>query len=263
VVSEHLHIAATGIGAVARQAVVDAVAVPRFTGAEVDLGVLDVGVDGVAPAVEPDVETLSTATSESLPAPVVCVPPNGRTHWVPYTVRRGDTLFSLAQDTQTTVTEVRQANCLSSNLIVAGKALYLPSIPVRPPTDTPSIPSATETPTQDTPVEDPTPTDTVESIPAPDPGDPKLTITPKSGPPGTVFTVNIENFKSNEAITVQVVFVSELDVVFETSTSVDDTGKATFIYTSQMDDRTGGYAVRVTGTESSASGSLKITEPGG
>ena len=65
-----------------------------------------------------------------LPTPTAtrCLPspPPG---WVSYTVRPGDTLFSLAVTRGTTMEEVMRVNCLPSDDIWAGDLLYLPPLP--------------------------------------------------------------------------------------------------------------------------------------
>jgi LysM repeat protein len=62
-----------------------------------------------------------------------CVPPDG---WVPYTVRRGDTLFSLSLGHGAGVEAIKIANCLSSEVIIPGDVIYLPTAPL--PTPPPS-----------------------------------------------------------------------------------------------------------------------------
>jgi LysM repeat protein len=59
------------------------------------------------------------------------------THWLTYIVQSGDTLYSLALDTGTTVEELMPANCLYDNRIYVGQILYLPRLPIKPPTITP------------------------------------------------------------------------------------------------------------------------------
>lgn len=70
-----------------------------------------------------------------------------RTDWPIYTVQPGDTLFAIAQATQSTVSELVIANCLPNpNLIAVGQQLHIPNQPVQgtppqPPTvaiDTPA-----------------------------------------------------------------------------------------------------------------------------
>ena len=53
-----------------------------------------------------------------------------RTDWPIYTVKPGDTLFSIAQRTGSTVGELVIANCISNpNLITVGQSLYVPRLP--------------------------------------------------------------------------------------------------------------------------------------
>ncbi len=97
--------------------------------------------------------------------PTPCGPPSG---WRQYTVYKGDTLFSLAQRHRTTVLAIKHANCLTTNIIVAGQKLWLPPVP---PTLTPTVsptPADTDTPTSSpTPGETPstTPTSTPTELP--------------------------------------------------------------------------------------------------
>ena len=102
-------------------------------------------------------------TPTRTPTPGCGLPPG----WVVYYVVRGDTLYSLARRTNTTVDAIKAANCLSSNALYVGQALYLPTTP---PTTTPSpsptatagptaTPTATATPSA-TPTATATPTDT-------------------------------------------------------------------------------------------------------
>jgi LysM repeat protein len=62
--------------------------------------------------------------------------------WVVYTVQEGEVLFNLALETGATVDEVKQANCLTSNILSIGQELWLPTLP---PTHTPT-PTLTSTP---------------------------------------------------------------------------------------------------------------------
>lgn len=81
--------------------------------------------------------TAPSPTTESLPA---CTP---NTTWPVYTVARGDTLFSIAQRTGSTVDELVAANCLPDrDVIEVGQKLRVRSLPVTvQPTATP-VPSA-------------------------------------------------------------------------------------------------------------------------
>lgn len=128
--------------------------------------------------------------------PTPCGPEPG---WVIYTIRLGDTLFSLSLYFHVSVDRLILANCLPSSQIIAGNPLWVPNIPtptypVAPsktptPTLTPSptasytpwptlLPSDTPTPTPSetaTPTE--TPTDTPTGVPT---GTPDATPTPTS-----------------------------------------------------------------------------------
>ena len=146
---------------------------------------------------------------------VECGPPPG---WVFYTVRLGDTLWSLAQYFDVTVADLMFANCLTSDEIRAGQKLYVPNIPTptfvipptNPPTRTPTqVPTLTITPTSTpviiiptlTPTASPTstPTPTATAVPTPTPtGTPTdtptvtptltPTLTPTSTPTITLTT---------------------------------------------------------------------------
>lgn len=109
-----------------------------------------------------------------------CGPPAG---WIVYTVQAGDTLYSLAVRTGTTVEAIRQANCLMDYTIRIGQRLYLPRPPVITVTPTPtSTPSPTASPTATvTPTASPTPTETPTWTPTPTPTvAPVTTVTPTS-----------------------------------------------------------------------------------
>ncbi len=58
-----------------------------------------------------------------------CRPPAG---WVPYTVRPGDTLVSLAYRYRTSVSQLMQANCLVSQVLYVGQTLFVPAVVVTP-----------------------------------------------------------------------------------------------------------------------------------
>lgn len=116
-----------------------------------------------------------------LPSPTptryVCPgPPRG---WVRVTVAAGETLFTLARRYGVSVDDLRRANCLTGDRILAGQRLWVPPVIVVPPTLPPSptpLPTSTEAPTATpsvtptpqptatpsaTPTVTPTPTDTV------------------------------------------------------------------------------------------------------
>lgn len=83
--------------------------------------------------------TPSPARPTRTSAPSQCIPPRG---WVLYTIKRGDTLFSLSKILGVTVSQLQQVNCISSpNNIRAGQKIYVPFLPATntpPPTATPT-----------------------------------------------------------------------------------------------------------------------------
>ncbi|MFQ5398988.1 MAG: LysM peptidoglycan-binding domain-containing protein [Anaerolineae bacterium] len=164
-------------------------------------------VENTAAAAPPQEEPPSPAAaaggggSDVLPTPaiVLCTPPSW---WVPYFVRVGDTLFSLAGARGTSVSAVRAANCMNDNRIVAGQRIFLPPslipqtpAPLATATPPPTIthtpqPTATATnpnttsPTATTIVSD-TPIATVSKIPAPTDTPPPPTATATLPPTAT------------------------------------------------------------------------------
>lgn len=138
--------------------------------------------------------TMTNLTSGSviyLPAappspPPPCGPP---AHWVRYTVQYGDTLYSLAQRTGSTVYAIMQANCMSATTIYAGQTLYLPFHPTPPVVPTmPPQPSATPEPTLP-PTAVPTNTETPAATNTPDSTPPAGTPPPPT--PTTTATVTV------------------------------------------------------------------------
>jgi len=89
----------------------------------------------------------ATRTLGFTPTPTVCGPPP---NWIIYRVKPGDTLFSLARATGTTVEMLMLANCLDNTNIRVGQALYVPRLPVPVATSTPTptrTPTASQTET--------------------------------------------------------------------------------------------------------------------
>ncbi len=97
----------------------------------------------------------------------VCTMPDG---WVIYTVKEGEALFNLALAVGMTVEDVKQANCLSENILSIGQTLWLPFAPTTPtPTNTntpPSTPRKRRGPTA-TPTRTPPPPPTLTFTPTP------------------------------------------------------------------------------------------------
>jgi LysM repeat protein len=93
----------------------------------------------VPPTPVPPGTTPESPPATAPPAPTATCAP-APDDWVTYYVHRGDTLYSLARVTGTTVERVMSVNCLSSTTIEVGQALLLPQLP---PTATPAPPTAT------------------------------------------------------------------------------------------------------------------------
>jgi LysM repeat protein len=157
----------------------------------------------------PPTSTSSAQTSPSELAPtqrpnqkkpkktqIACGAPRG---WVAYTVRRGDTLISLAARLGVTVPQLRSANCMGgSSFLRAGQQLFVPYIPAplatrtpvrQPPTNPPPTLTPVPPPTQPPPTQPPpVPTDPVapppptkEPLPTQPPPPPDATPTPGLG----------------------------------------------------------------------------------
>jgi LysM repeat protein len=100
---------------------------------------------GGAPAPQPATATTSSppgATATAVPPPAstaTCAPKPP--DWVTYSVQRGDTLYSLARRSGTTLGTVMSVNCLVSSDIYTGQKLLLPRQP-----NTPTPARATSTP---------------------------------------------------------------------------------------------------------------------
>jgi LCP family protein required for cell wall assembly len=70
--------------------------------------------------------TPPVADATPIPVPVTpppCVPPSD---WAVYTVGEGDTLYSLAEHSETDVETLKLVNCLGSDIILVDQALYVP-----------------------------------------------------------------------------------------------------------------------------------------
>ena len=89
------------------------------------------------PTASPTPTATSTSTPTSTPtwtpSPVPCIPRYG---WPIYIVQFGDTLTSIAYRTGSTAYELMRANCLTSDYLYAGQALFVPRLPIVPPTIT-------------------------------------------------------------------------------------------------------------------------------
>ncbi|OGO34386.1 MAG: hypothetical protein A2Z16_05290 [Chloroflexi bacterium RBG_16_54_18] len=91
--------------------------------------------------------------SSPSPTPTATKTCQKRVGWVPYTVRSGETLYSLSRTLGVSIYALQQANCMGgSTLLRAGQTLYVPFLPPPPP-----LPSWTPRPTFP-PYRSPTPT---------------------------------------------------------------------------------------------------------
>lgn len=178
-----------------------------------------------------------SSAGEPSPPPMPCQRPQ---NWVQYTVQRNDTLSSLGQRTGVGWQQIQAANCLAGVTIFAGQALYLPFIPQAPVVTHPPI---------------------ADTLPAPGPGDPALVVNPESGPPGTQFTISIEDFEPNQTITVRVLYVPSFKVVYEQQSNVDAAGNRVEYYLSPADALSGDYTVSAFGAGKAASDDFTITAP--
>jgi LysM repeat protein len=106
--------------------------------------------------------TLYLPPIEPTAPPVSCGPPS---YWVIYIVQPGDTLFNIAQRVSSTVSQLKYANCLTSDVIRSGQKLFVPYQPA--PLATPTSPPATTQPPVPTEPPIPTATPTEFIIPTP------------------------------------------------------------------------------------------------
>lgn len=105
------------------------------------------------------VATLALPLKPSVTSTPICEQPET---WVVYTVQEGEVLFNLALETGSTVDEVKQINCLTSNILSIGQEIWLP---ILPPSPTPT-PTATSTPLPTARPPRSSPTKTPPPIPA-------------------------------------------------------------------------------------------------
>ncbi|MBE9473281.1 MAG: LysM peptidoglycan-binding domain-containing protein [Chloroflexi bacterium] len=118
--------------------------------------------------------------SRLIPGTILYLPPTSPTitplkcgapsHWVIYIVRSGDTLFSIAQRVNSTVSQLKYANCLTSDKIRTGQKILVPYQPA--PISSPTPVSPTKQP--------PSPTSTL--LPTATPTDGNISIRPPPYP---------------------------------------------------------------------------------
>lgn len=114
----------------------------------------------------PTIIVAYTNTPYPIATETVCVPPSG---WVIYVVQPNDSLFHIGLDFGVTVRELQEANCLGNSVVIyTGQRLYVPNIPTRTPSGSPTrIPTATMTPIEiiEPSTETPAPIPTDTSLP--------------------------------------------------------------------------------------------------
>jgi len=90
----------------------------------------------------PTVVPTSTLTNTPSPTLTPCIP---QYSWPLYFVRRGDTLYSIANATDSSVSELMRVNCLFDTRIYVGQQLYVPRLPIITATTTSTTPPNTPT----------------------------------------------------------------------------------------------------------------------
>lgn len=128
-------------------------------------------------ALEVGEEIYLPAIAQATPTRVIpsCGAPAG---WPIVIVRKGETLYALSVRYGTTVAALRQANCLTGDLVKAGDPLFVPPHIVVPPTVPPTIVWWTPVPLPTAiPTDLPTPVDTAT---------PTATMPPTSTPTATI-----------------------------------------------------------------------------
>ena len=134
--------------------------------------------EGLTPQQLADANCL--AESRLIPGTILYLPPTSPTitpikcgapsNWVIYIVRTGDTLFSIAQRVNSTVSQLKYANCLTSDKIRTGQKILVPYQPA--PISSPTHVSPTKQP--------PSPTSTI--VPTATPTDGNISIRPPPYP---------------------------------------------------------------------------------
>ena len=87
------------------------------------------------PSLTPTYTVTLTSTPTFTPSMAPCIP---QYSWPIYIVQRGDTLYSLALATGSSIYELKLASCLIGDLIYTGQVLYVPHMPIETPTVTPT-----------------------------------------------------------------------------------------------------------------------------
>jgi LysM repeat protein len=203
------------------------------------------------PTAEPTTLPSATPTAPPTVQPTPCGQPAG---WPAYTIQAGDTLFSIAYNTGTSVDQLKLANCLQGDTIYAGQPLFVPFIPYVPPAvDTfPSMPQVS--PPQGAVVQPElgsapratfSPPVQPELGPAPSPGEPRMNIDPGRGRAGLAFTLVITGFQPLEIVTVAI--ESSTGVAVDNFTvPMNGDGASNYLWQSRADLKPGFYEVTLT-----------------
>ncbi|MBN2007520.1 MAG: LysM peptidoglycan-binding domain-containing protein [Anaerolineae bacterium] len=153
--------------------------------------------------------TLSASTPQPTqptlsPSPTACVPP---VNWILYVVQRGDNLYRLSVNTGTSVAQVKQANCMTEDVIYVGQSLYLPKLPPKP---TLSLPAT--------------------SLPATSPPEGPVCANELCPNPEFAGTFNIEPGGPNQAEYIPCEFVGEPRIELDTTTFILELGQRRYFY---------------------------------
>ena len=73
-----------------------------------------------------ELKRLNNLTSNLLSVGMVLKLPKTETEEIVYTVKRGDSLYSIAREYNTTVNEIKKLNNLTSNLLSIGQTIRIP-----------------------------------------------------------------------------------------------------------------------------------------
>ena len=144
----------------------------------------------------PTVTPSATAMPSNTPTPKIACIPNP--DWIAYTIKSGDNLFTLAQQTGTTTEAVLEANCLEENPVLSiDQTILLPrrvatatptptatSLATATPTATPTQFQPAPAPSEPTDTPAPPPTATVPPVATNPPTNPGNPPTPTNPPPG-------------------------------------------------------------------------------
>jgi LysM repeat protein len=128
------------------------------------------------PGEYPTIIVGNTTTTVPLATDTICAPPSG---WVIYIVQSNDSLSYLGLKYGVTVTELQEANCMGSVVMIyTGQKLYVPNVPtLTPPVSPTRTPTESASPTIETEISTDTPEPVSTDTPFPA-GTPQPTDTP-------------------------------------------------------------------------------------